>query len=314
MKKVIYYVIVLSAVILSMGITGCEGDDVIKKDNDDKGEDREENIIEGPSSDDVLSVPTDALFLGDSIQFMKSYPLSEYKVEKVAVSTTQNGHISVLGGYKGQSAVYVYAKVDDDDRKDLSDEQVKELLEKYYTVESYINHTEIVAKVNEKGDIKHGADFRNLRISVKIFTPQHVSTNLNVARGSIIVNNVQGNQHIATSITGTIKYINCYGGNLTVTSESGYVGLINTGSYQSINAKLAKGNILFALPKDTKADLHLNSSTKVNAYILNNSNFSGENTRNKVEGKLNGGGYKINANSGLGVVNLRWYEDGDDND
>lgn len=311
MKKIMYYVLVASSVFLySMSTTGCSSDDDITKEIDNN---KDKTIVEGPSSDDVLTVPTDVSYLGDSIRTMRSFSLVEHEVKKVVVSTTQNGHISVLGGYKDKAVVYVYAKVDDDDKKgDLNDEQIKNILEKYYTIESYVNDTEIVAKVNEKSGVSHGTDFRNLRISVKVFTPQNVSTQLNIGRGSIIANNVRGNQHSATSTSGAIKYINSYGGNFTVNSEAGYIGLINTSASQTIDAKLVKGNIMIALAKDTKVQLNLNSSTKVNAFILNNSNFSGTNTRTKVEGKLNGGGYAINANSGLGVINLKWYEGNDD--
>lgn len=306
MKKVMYYMIVFILALLVMSLSGCSSDDDIVKQ-----EEEVEEVVEGPSAEDSLTVPEDTSFLGDSIMYMKTYSLSEYAIKEVSVSTTQNGHITVMGGYKDQSTVYVYAKVDDD-KDDLDEEQVKRILEKYYTVDSYVSNAEIIADIKEKEGVTYDSDFRNLRISVKVFAPQNVSTLLNVARGSIIVKDIHGNQHTATSVSGTIKYIDSSGKNITVNTENGYIGLINTDASQAMNARLAKGNIQIALPKDTKAGLLLESSTKVNAYILNHSNFSGTNTRTKVEGTLNGGGYKIEANSGLGVINLRWYEKGKD--
>ena len=308
MKKIMYYAFISTMLLSSLVMAGCDDDDDKVKGDDDKNDNKNENVIEGPSSDDKSVIPTDASFLGDSIQTMKTFSLSTYPIQEVEVSTTQNGHISVLGGYKEQSAVYVYAKAEDD--KNLSNEQIKNILEKYYSVESYADNTKILVAIKEKSGVAHGSDFRTLRISVNVFTPQYVSTLLNIARGSIIVKNVHGNQHKATSTSGTIKYINSSGKNVTANLENGFVGLINTTASQAINSQIKKGNILIALAKDTKADLYLQSTTKVNAYILNNSSFQGSNTMKKVEGKLNGGGYEINASSGLGVINLKWYEQG----
>ncbi|MDH6311128.1 hypothetical protein M2451_004003 [Dysgonomonas sp. PFB1-18] len=303
MKKVMYYMAVSAIILFSGTLAGCSDDNEVSFVPDDV-----EDVIEGPSSSDVLVLPTGAAFLGDSIQQIKTFSLSDNKIKLVTVSTTQNGHISVLGGYKDQSAVYIYAKPDDDDNYRLSDEQIKNILEKYYVVESYVNDTEIVANIMEKDGIAHGADYHKLRISIKLFTPQNISTKLSIGRGSIIAKNVCGNQHTASSISGTIKYIDSFGKNFALTSETGYIGIINTPASQSIEARLAKGNILFSLPQSTKATLSLSSSSNVNAHILNSSNFKGTNIRTKVEGALNGGGYKISANSGLGVINLKWYQ------
>ena len=84
--------------------------------------------------------------------------------------------------------------------------------------------------------------------------------------------------------------------------------MINTSASESMNTKLSKGNIQLVLPKGTKASLDLQSSTNINAYILNGSNFKGTNSKTKVQGKLNGGGLQINSVSGVGVIVFRWYE------
>ena len=265
------------------------------------------DVVEGPSKNDVLSIPTDAAYLGDSIRYMRTYALSTHPIKKVSASTTQNGHIAVFGGYKERTAIYIYAKADNESI-DLSDEQAKAILEKYYNIESYANDTEIVANVSEKSDVIQGTDYRKLRVSIKIFTPESVSTALSIAKGSIMVKNISGNNHTAKSISGSIKYIDSSGRNFTVESESGYIGMINTSASESMNTKLSKGNIQLVLPKDTKATLDLQSSTNINAYILNSSNFKGTTSKTKVQGKLNGGGFQINSASGMGVIVFRWYE------
>lgn len=144
MKKVMCYMIVFTLALLVMSLSGCSSDDDIVKQ-----EEEVEEVVEGPSAEDSLTVPEDTSFLGDSIMYMKTYSLSEYAIKEVSVSTTQNGHITVMGGYKDQSTVYVYAKVDDD-KDDLDEEQVKRILEKYYTVDSYVSNAEIVADIKKK--------------------------------------------------------------------------------------------------------------------------------------------------------------------
>ena len=281
-------------VVFSLAITGCSDEDPI------------ENIVEGPSSNDVLTVPTDAAYLGDSIRHTKTYSLANEGITKVTVSTTQNGHISVLGGYKDVSAVYVYAKVDDD--RHLSDEQIASILEKYYDIESYVYNTEMIASVTEKDNIAHGDDYHSLRISVKVFAPRNVSTSLNVNKGSIFASNVWGNEHNADLVAGSVKYLDSYGKTFDLNVDAGHMAVVNTTASESINALLGEGNMQFVLPKKMKATLDLESVTKVNAYILNNSNFKGTNSHNRVVGELNGGGFKLNANSGTGVILLRWYD------
>lgn len=76
----------------------------------------------GPSADDRLDIPVSEAFLGDSIQSMLRYSLQTNPVSIVNASTTQNGHIEVLGGYKSEAAVYIYAKADD--KSSLSKEQI----------------------------------------------------------------------------------------------------------------------------------------------------------------------------------------------
>lgn len=267
------------------------------------------NIEEGlgPSSADVLAIPTSLEFLGDSIQQNMLYSLSVNPIKKVTVSAAQSGHIAILGGYKENSAVYIYAKTDDDGIK-LTNNEIASLLNKYYNIEYGVSGSEIKAIVTEK-NISHGTDYRKLRISIKIFVPGNVSSLATIKDGSIFVHNISGGEHVATSQSGSIRYLNSFGKNFTVHSTSGHIGFINTTAVEYIDVKLSKGNIQLAVPSDTKTTLDLKSSTNITANVLNNTNFAGTNTRTVVKGGLNGGGYKTNAEIGQGTIVFRWYNE-----
>ncbi|GEM_PF-2803195 len=310
MKK---YTSILSAfmigVLLSFA-TSCSDDDENPFNGDvvNPGSDVSEG--EGPSSSDVLSIPTGTAFLGDSIQKTLRYSLAQNPIKKVTASTSQNGHIAVLGGYKNESAVYVYAKTDDDGAK-LSKEEITALLDKYYDVAVSVNGTEINASVTEKANIAHGPDFRQLRVSMKIFTPGGVSSSLKIASGSIFAENLKGTEHVATSASGAIKYKNSTAKVFYVTSTAGHIGFINSSATESMSAILSKGSVQFAMNPATKAKLNLRSTTNVSAPVLNSQNFKGTNNRTLVDGDLNGGGYSINASVDKGSVVFKWFTDND---
>jgi len=260
---------------------------------------------EGPSTTDILAIPTSIEFLGDSIQQNNLFSLSTNPIKKVTASTTQSGHIAIMGGYKENSAIYIYAKTDDEGKK-LTNDEITSVLKKYYTIESTVNGSEIKAIVTEK-NITHDTDYRKLRVSIKIFVPGSVSSLATIKYGSIFISNLSGGEHVATSESGSIKYLDSTGKNFTVRSTAGHAGFINTTAAEYIDVKLSKGNIQFAIPSDTKTTLDLKSLTNITANVLSDSNFTGTNTRNAVSGKLNDGGYNTKAEIGQGTIVLRWY-------
>lgn len=264
----------------------------------------------GPSIDDKLEIPASEAFLGDSIQSMLRYSLQTNPVSIVNASTTQNGHIEVLGGYKSEAAVYIYAKADDE--SSLSKEQINNILDKYYDVKSEVTDKTINASVTEKKGVKHDTDYHQLRVSMKVFTPQSVSSQLTLQNGSIFVQNLTGPQHTATAINGSIKYFNTEATTISATSINGYIAFINSKASETMSAKAQKGSIQIAVPSTTKAHLNLVSTTNVTASVLNANNFDGTKTKNMVNGKLNGeGSSNISASVGYGSVVFRWYNPND---
>lgn len=259
----------------------------------------------GPSAEDQLVLPTSEAFLGDSIQSMLRYSLQTNPVSIVNASTTQNGHIAVMGGYKSEAAVYIYAKADD--KSSLSKEEVQKILDKYYDVKSEVNGKTINASVTEKTDVKHEADYQQLRVSMKIFTPQSVSSQVSLQNGSIFVQSLTGPQHTASTTSGAIKYLHTDASSITASSTNGYIAFVNSKASEAMSATTQKGSIQISVPATTKAHLNLSSTTNVTASVLNADNFTGTNTRNLVKGNLNGGGANINASVALGSVGFRWY-------
>ncbi len=259
----------------------------------------------GPSADDRLDIPVSEFFLGDSIQSMLRYSLQTNPVSIVNASTTQNGHIEVLGGYKSEAALYIYAKADD--KSSLSKEQINTILDKYYDVKSEVNGKTINASVTEKTGINHDTDYHQLRVSMKIFTPQSVSSQLSLQNGSIFVQSLTGPQHTATTTSGAIKYLHTEATTITANSINGYIAFINSKASEAMSAKTQKGSIQIAVPSTTKAHLNLSSTNHVTASVLTASNFDGTKTKNVVKGELNGGGANINASVGYGSVIFRWY-------
>jgi hypothetical protein len=70
-----------------------------------------------------------------------------------------------------------------------------------------------------------------------------------------------------------------------------------------LNLKTSGGNIGIAIPESTGLELNL-SGTFVNANI---DNCSGKIERNKVNGKLNGGGPLLSARTSGGTVSLSFH-------
>ncbi len=259
----------------------------------------------GPTADDKLAIPTSETFLGDSIQSMLRYSLQTNPISIVNASTTQNGHIEVLGGYKSEAAVYIYAKTDD--KSSLSKEQIQIVLDKYYDVKSVVNGKTINASVTEKTGVNHDADYHQLRVSMKIFTPESVSSQVSLQNGSILVQSLTGPQHTATATSGAIKYLHTDASVISATSINGYIAFINSKASEAMSAKTQKGSIQISVPATTKAHLNLSSTANVTASVLTTDNFQGTSTRNLVKGNLNGGGANINASVGYGSVIFRWY-------
>ncbi len=116
--------------------------------------------------------------------------------------------------------------------------------------------------------------------------------------GSVQASNIKGEMHAGTS-GGSVNLTNLYCSLDTYTSGGSlHVQMTELGKYVKID--VSSGHVDLQLPSKQGADLNLHGN-KVTAEL--GDNFSGTKDKDKVEGKLNGGGVPVDVNGG-GRVNL----------
>ncbi|QJD95692.1 DUF4097 domain-containing protein [Mucilaginibacter robiniae] len=172
--------------------------------------------------------------------------LSDKAIKEVLVST-EGGSIQVSGVEPSQARIEVY--VVPNNNQDLTQEELKQRMEEYYTLRITDNNHELHAKAERKHD---NTDWRkSVSIGFKIYVPQMVATNLTTAGGSIHLTNLTGEQNFVTSggslhvnqVIGKIKG-STSGGSIHVTNSQQYIELTTSGG--SITASNCTGTIKLA--------------------------------------------------------------------
>lgn len=143
----------------------------------------------------------------------------------------------------------------------------------------------------------------NLRTSGGSITITNGSGNMDArtSGGSIRVNNFMGNLDIRTS-----------GGSLNISDSGGAIsGRTSGGSIRAdfvevtgdISLRTSGGGITINVPRGNGYDLDLKGQ-RVNIEL---ENFSGSAERDQIAGRMNGGGYTIDAHTSGGSVNVRFH-------
>ncbi|MFD1255624.1 DUF4097 family beta strand repeat-containing protein [Mucilaginibacter terrae] len=161
--------------------------------------------------------------------------LAKSAINNVFVNTS-GGSISVIGTDASEARIEVYVRPNND-KGDVSKEELKQRLEENYTLEITDNDHELHAKAKSK---QNNMNWRNsVSISFKIFVPRVVATNLTTSGGSIKLAGITGEQNFTTS-----------GGSLHITNVSGKIkgrtsggGIQVEGSKQDIDLVTSGGSI-----------------------------------------------------------------------
>jgi len=164
---------------------------------------------------------------------------------KNVFATTSAGSISVFGGEASDARIEVYVRPNND-RGDVSREELKQRLEENYTLEITDNNNELHAKAKSK---KYNVNWRkSVSISYKIYVPKAVATHLNTSAGSIKLADITGEQNFETSagslqvtnVSGKIKG-RTSGGSINVDGSKQDIELVTSGG--SIKARNCEGHI-----------------------------------------------------------------------
>jgi hypothetical protein len=142
----------------------------------------------------------------------KSFPAAGFKNLKVE---TSGGYINVTGQNGSEARIEMYVR-GNNGRDDLSGDEIKERLEKYYEVNINKDATTLTATAKR---IDRNSDWKNgLSISFKVYVPGSITSDLRTSGGNVTLANLNGQQKAVTS-----------GGNIDVNNTKGNVNVRTSG-------------------------------------------------------------------------------------
>lgn len=151
-------------------------------------------------------------------------------------SETAGGNIFVTG-VDGACRAELYAVAGNSKESKISEQEVKDRLEKEYEVKIEMEGNKLIATAKPRHRMMNWK--KGLSISFKLYVPQSVSTNLATSGGNIELYHVQGNQDFSTS--GGNLVVADAGGKINGTTSGGNISIDN--AKDDINLSTSGGNI-----------------------------------------------------------------------
>lgn len=182
-------------------------------------------------------------FAQESPYFVKTYQSSDIKNLEVKSS---GGAITVIGSANSETRVEIYVKPNNG-ISNLSKEELEERLADYYLGVKKEGST-VRCTIKRKNDNSWVDWKKSLSISLKIYTPREISTDLHTSGGAIKLTNLSGDLNFNTSgggltledLSGKIKG-KTSGGAISITNSSQSIDLTTSGG--GIDAENCKGTI-----------------------------------------------------------------------
>jgi hypothetical protein len=166
-------------------------------------------------------------------------------------------------------------------RKRWSDEKIKEIVEKNYTLNIKVEDGKLYAEAKPKSGISNWNN-QGLSLSFKISVPKQINSDLNTVGGSIKISNLSGTQIFKTSggslmvenVSGNIVG-ETLGGSVSIANSSGNIDLKTSGGSitadncsEEINLKTIGGSL-------NMSNLNGNINASTSGGSLNMNNLSG---------------------------------------
>jgi DUF4097 and DUF4098 domain-containing protein YvlB len=148
-----------------------------------------------------------------------------------------------------------------------------------------------------------GASNHEIKWTIKV--PKGVSVDLRTVNGGVHLSGLQGDVR-ARSTNGGIVGSELISSNVeaSVTNGGVEINLARAPSDGSIDLESVNGGVSLSLPRDSKADITarcVNGGISVNGLELE---MTGEQTKRRLAGKLNGGGTRVSMETVNGGVKI----------
>lgn len=220
-------------------------------------------------------------------------PLAEGTVSSV-LSETSGGNILVTGG-TGSFKAELYAVANNSKEKNMSEQEIKERLEKDYDVKLELEGNKLIATAKPK--FKSMNWKKGLSISFKIYVPKNVSTDISTSGGNIELYHVTGNQDFTTSggnlivedVAGKINGTTS-GGNIIINNAKDEMNLTTSGG--NIEAKQCDGKIKLITSGGNIEMIALKGNIKA---TTSGGNVSGDTIEGELNASTSGGNIELSG-------------------
>ena len=190
-------------------------------------------------------------------------PFATYSFPSASItkfeSSTIIGNITLTGDAGEKTTVQVFIS-----GNNQTDEQIKQMLDEYYTIDVSVSNDKLFAVVKQKKELRNRE--RGLDISFVINAPKHVAGKMNSASGNIHISETSGDLHFNTA-SGSLT-VERVSGKISGNTASGSINLTN--STENISLNTASGSVS---ANNCTGNIHLNSA-------------SGNVQANNIEGKI----------------------------
>jgi len=238
----------------------------------------------------LLSVAVNAQFNADRDPFLTK-SLSGESLQEV-YARTSGGAITVSGVAANEARIEVYVEPNNN-RNDLSKEEIKRRLEEDYEMNVSVSGGKLTAIAKPKHDNMNWK--RNLSISFKVYVSKNVSTDLNTSGGGITLTNLSGTHDFATSggglhiekLSGKIKG-RTSGGGITVSDTRDDINLSTSGG--GIDADNCSGNIILST---SGGSINLNGLEGTISARTSGGPIRGDEIKGELEANTSGGSVSL---------------------
>lgn len=243
-----------------------------------------------------------------------SYSFKEtFSVSSSPSVTLRNsdGHIKVYASNKSQAEVYFIARRSGRDLKmskaDLENEGF------IFEINNANSNLDIRVKEKKRGYM----NYRNrINVSLEVYVPTKSTCDVHSSDGDIVLKGLKADQKIHTSdgnisitdVTGNIKGRTSDGninfknvsGSLDISTSDGNVRGNLLALENSLKVRTSDGNIRISIPKNLGLDLDVRGES----LRIPLQNFSGNSTKRKINGTMNGGGKLVRLRTSDGRITL----------